>query len=318
MTHAPDPAASPPLLRWLATLGDLLRLRLLRLLEAEELSVGELAQILQLPQSTVSRHLKLLHESEWIVRRAEGTASLYRMDPAALDEAARRLWALAREQLGSNPTLGEDDRRMATIIAQRPADGAAFLRRLGGEWDRVRRELFGERFMTDALASLLDPGWVVADLGCGTGVTVEHLAPVVRRVIAVDREPAMLDAARRRLTAHHNVEFRLGDLCGLDLADASVDAAMILLVTVYLETPAAAVAEAARILRRGGAVLIVDMVAHDRTTYRHTMGHHHLGFSEANVRGWAAAAGLADVRYRALPPDPDARGPGLFVAVLRR
>ncbi len=136
------------LLRSLAALGDAARLRLLRLVEQQELSVGELAKVLQLPQSTVSRHLKLLHDGRWIVRRSEGTASLYRMDAEALSTEGQQLWEVVRRQFGSTPTLDEDHHRLVEVLAERSPDSKAFFGRIVGEWDRLRAELFGEAFTT--------------------------------------------------------------------------------------------------------------------------------------------------------------------------
>ena len=141
---------------------------------------------------------------------------------------------------------------------------------------------------------------------------------MVKRIMAVDREPTMLEAARARLSRFDNVEFRQGDLTDLPIEDEVVDATIVLLVMVYLPEPIKAVAEMARILRPGGVAMIVDVVPHDRESYRHTMGHHHLGFDEAQVSGWAEAAGFADVHYRRLRPDTSAKGPGLFVATLKK
>lgn len=306
------------LLRSLTTLGDMVRLRLLRLVEQAELSVGELARVLQLPQSTISRHLKVLHDGGWVAKRTEGTASLYRVERETLSAHAQQLWALVRSRLVSSPTLDDDDHRMAEVLAERRTDSKAFFGRLGGEWDRLRRELFGEAFTTEAFVGLLDPGWVVADLGCGTGGTAEYLAPVVRKVIAIDREASMLDAARKRLARFDNVEFRQDDLADLSLGDADADVAIVSLVMVYMADPQEVVRGIARILRPGGILLIIDLVAHDRENYRHTMGHQHLGFDESQVQAWARAAGFEDVRFRRLRPDTSAKGPGLFAATLRK
>jgi ArsR family transcriptional regulator len=294
------------------------RLRLLRLVEQEELSVGELARVLQLPQSTVSRHLKVLYESKWIDRRSEGTASLYWMDGEVLSDSARALWDVVRAQLGKSPTLSEDDHRMAEVLAERRTDSSAFFGRIVGEWDRLRRELFGESVGSEALLSFLDSQWTVADLGCGTGSTAELLAPVVGKVIAVDREPAMLAAARKRLDRFDNVELVRGDLTDLSIGDEQVDAAVVSLVMISIGQPEVAVREIARILRPRGLAMVVDMVPHDRESYRHTMGHLHLGFDEEQVRQWAAAAGLTDLRYRRLRADTSAKGPGLFVVTMRK
>ncbi len=306
------------LMRSLASLSDMVRLRLLRLIEREELSVGELSKILQLPQSTVSRHLKILHENNWIALRSEGPASLYRMDDAALGANAAALWHVVHKQLDSGPTLAEDDHRLTVVVAQRRSDSRTFFGRIVGEWDRLRGELFGESFTSEALVGLLDPDWVVADLGCGTGMTAESLAAVVRKVIAVDREPEMLKAARHRLEGFDNVEYLQDDLTALSLADATVDAVIVSLVMAYVPHPDKAVAEMARIMKPAGRALVVDMVTHDRKSYQHTMGHHHLGFDEAQVKQWAQDSGLFDTRYRRLPADTSAKGPGLFVATMTK
>ncbi len=309
---------TPALLTWLAPLSDLARLRILRLLANEELSVGELAMVVQLPQSTVSRHLKLLSESAWIVKRSAGTASLYRMAVNDLPQIAQELWEATSHGLGDSRTFDADDHRVAEVLAQRRTDSKAFFGQIGGEWDDMRRQLFGDSFTSQALITLLDPTWTVADLGCGTGNVTEQLAPIVKQVIAVDREPAMLKAARRRLAAFSNIEFREGELTEIPIAAAQVDAAIMFLVTVYLPKPIEAIREITRILRTGGVALVVDLAPHDRETYRHTMGHQHMGFDEKQINRWANDVGLTNVRYRLLKPDTTAKGPQLFVATMRK
>lgn len=299
-------------------LGDVTRLRILALVEDEELGVGEIARIVQLPQSTVSRHLKLLFENGWIVKRTVGTASLYRLVEDQLESSALGLWHFTREQLQENAAFADDRHRMREVLAARQTDSKAFFGRIGGEWDELRRELFGRDFSADALLALLPPEMIVADVGCGTGDAAAHLVTTVGRVIAIDRERAMLEAARKRLTDHANVEFREGDLHRLPLDDASVDAVTVFLVMHHVHDPVVAVKEAARVLRPEGVMLIVDMVDHDREVYRHTMGHVHLGFHEGDIRAWGEAAGLRRVTYRRLRPDTGSKGPGLFVATLRR
>src|SRR5439155_20127383 len=115
----------------LATINALARLRILRLLDQDELSVGELARALQLPQSTVSRHLKLLHDGGWILKRSEGTASLYRLSETSLDQEARQLWGLAKSQMGSTAAFEHDDARLAEVLAERRTDSKSFFGRLG-------------------------------------------------------------------------------------------------------------------------------------------------------------------------------------------
>ncbi|UCD76826.1 MAG: metalloregulator ArsR/SmtB family transcription factor [Phycisphaerales bacterium] len=308
----------PPLISRLTTLSDLARLRILRLLSRQELSVGELAKALQTPQSTVSRHLKLLHDGGWITKRSEGTASLYRLVEESLQPEAKELWRLARNQMGTTHTFEEDDARLVEVLAERREDSKTFFGRVGSEWDHLRRDLFGDQFTTEALLGLVTSEWVVADVGCGSGNAAEFLAPFVKKVIAIDREPAMLDAARQRLAEYDNIEFRGGDMANLPVADGELDAAAVYLVMHHLKDPQSAVLEIARALKPGGRLLIVDMVAHDRESYRHTMGHEHLGFEMAEIEAWAAAADLQLLHDRRLRPATDAKGPGLFVATMRK
>ena len=304
------------LLQWLDPLTDAARLRLLFVLDGQELSVGELSSALQLPQSTVSRHLKRLLDSGWVVRRSEGTASLYRRSSSGLDEKAGMLWSLAEAECLRDPQCEEDTRRAKEIISNRSIDSRKFFGTLGGEWAELRDDLFGSSIRLQPMLSLLDPGWVVADLGCGTGASAEELAPWVSGIEAIDREQGMLDAAASRLQSHGHIRYHRADLVALPLKDASVNAALISLVLHHVEDPLLVIREAIRIVKPGGPVIIVDMVEHDREMYRDSMGHVHLGFSSEVVESWAAACGCDGVQLHRLRPDMAASGPGLFVARL--
>lgn len=315
-----------PITDHLAALGEMIRLRILRILEREELAVGEIAAVVQLPQSTVSRHLKVLTDGGWLTKRTEGTATLYRVVMDDLPADQRTLWVTVRTQLeaggggdGGTPELAEDTRRLAGVLAERTADSQAFFGRVAGQWDDVRAELFGRLASLRALLPLLPRDWTVADLGCGTGNASELLAPIVKRVIAVDQSAPMLKAARKRLGGGEgarggsdNVDFRRGELESLPVADAEVDAAVCILVLHHLPEPAAALTEMRRILKPGGVALVVDMLEHDRTTYKHTMGHRWLGFAPRKMADMMTAAGLINPRCVPLSPDPEAKGPGLF------
>jgi ArsR family transcriptional regulator len=306
------------MLSWMTSLADATRARTLRLVERHELTVAELCTILQAPQSTVSRHLKVLADEGWVTARPDGTSRLYRLASEGLDPAARRLWSLLREQTARMPVAEQDDHRLARVVAERRSRSQAFFSTSAGQWDRLRREMFGGRFDAVALAGLLDERWTVGDLGCGTGQIAETLAPFVARVVAVESSRAMLKAARQRLGALDNVRLEHGELEQLPLDEASLDAATMCLVLHHLADPPAALAEAHRVLKRDGRLLIVDMFEHDRAEYRQQMGHVWLGFSRAQVEQWLGAAGFGGVRVRALPADPQAKGPGLFVASAQR
>jgi ArsR family transcriptional regulator len=310
--------AAPPIFERMSALADSTRSRLLLVLERQELTVGEMCAVLQLPQSTVSRHLKTLADEGWLASRAEGTSRRYRMVADRLEPSARRLWTLVREQVAAIPAAEQDAQRLRSVLAQRSTRSQEFFSTAAGQWDRLREELFGRRADLLGLVGLLDPAWAVGDLGCGTGQVSESLAPFVGRVVAVDSSTAMLSAARGRLAGAENVEVRSGELEALPLADGELDAALLFLVLHYVAEPAAALAEARRVLRPGGRLLVIDMAPHDREEYRQTMGHVWLGFGREQLEGWTRETGLAGFRYVPLPADPAAKGPTLFAARAER
>ncbi len=309
---------APVILDHLASLADTTRSRILLLLDGHELTVTELCSTLQLPQSTVSRHLKALADAAWVSARAEGTSHLYTMTREDLDASARRLWLLVREQVGPTPAATQDQRRLAAALVERRTKSQEFFSSSAGQWDRVRDELFGDRFHFAALAAFAGSDWTVGDLGCGTGQVAAVLAPFVARVIAVDGSAAMLQAAKKRLQGTDNVELRRGDLESLPIDDARLDAATLMLVLHHVPEPERALAEVARVLKPGGRAMIVDMLPHERENYRQQMGHVWLGFRDEHTRRLLMESGFEDVRIVSLPPDGRAKGPGLFVATGRR
>ncbi|MEO8194255.1 MAG: metalloregulator ArsR/SmtB family transcription factor [Gemmatimonadales bacterium] len=308
---------SPLLFDRMTALADSTRSRMLLLLERHELTVNEIRSVLQLPQSTVSRHLKALSDQDWIVSRPEGTSRRYRA-AEKMEASSRRLWHLVREQVITTPAAAQDARRVQTILSNRRSKSQKFFSSAAGQWDRLRVELFGKRADLLGLLGLLDETWTVGDLGCGTGQITESLAPFVNRVIAVDDSSAMLAAARRRVASMQNVDVRSGRLESLPIEDGSLDAAVLFLVLHYVPEPEAAIAEAFRTLKRGGRLLIVDMMPHDREDLLHEMGHVWRGFSEEQISSLLDGAGFLGSRYHPLPPDEAAKGPTLFAAVARR
>lgn len=305
----------PAVLDRLSALADLTRSRLLLVLEGNALTVGELCQALRLPQSTVSRHLKLLSDEGWVSARAEGTSNRYRAALRELDPAARQLWQLVRDEIAKAPAARQDAQRLRAVLADRTTKSREFFASSAGQWDRLRGELFGARAELAALPALLDDGWTVGDLGAGTGQVAASLAPFVRRVVAVDGSAPMLEAARKRLAPFANVELRRGELEALPIEDHSLDAAVISLALHLAPEPARVLAEAARVLRPGGRLLIVDMMPHERTDLSESMGHLWPGFDADSIATWGRAAGFERMSYHPLAADPTAKGPTLFAAV---
>jgi ubiquinone/menaquinone biosynthesis C-methylase UbiE/DNA-binding transcriptional ArsR family regulator len=307
-------ARAPVILDQLASLADTTRSRILMLLDGQELSVSELCAVLQLPQSTVSRHLKALADAGWVRSRAEGTSNVYAMARSELDPSSRRLWLLVREQVGPTAAALQDQRRLQGAVAARRTKSVEFFSSSAGQWDRMRDEMFGSRFHLAALAAFAAPDATIGDLGCGTGQVSAALAPFVAHVIGVDGSPAMLRAAKVRLEDFANVELRRGELEALPVDDNRLDAATVMLVLHHVADPARAMADVARVLKPGGRLVMVDMLPHDRESYRQQMGHVWLGFAEDHTMQMLSDAGFERARVVALPADPRAKGPALFVA----
>ena len=309
---------SPAIFDDLTALADATRSRMLLLLERHELTVSELCAVLQLPQSTVSRHLKTLSDASWVASRREGTSRYYTLALDGRTAPTRRLWSLLREQVSGTAGADQDARRLPGVLSRRQSKSQEFFASAAGQWDKLREDLFGAASHLQALPALLDDRWSVGDLGCGTGHVAAALAPFVARVIAVDRSGEMLQAARRRLKGTTNVEIRRGELEALPIADGELEAATLLLVLHHLPDPAAALAEAARVLKPGGRLLIADMLPHDREEYRQQMGHVWLGFADDHMHRLLDAAGFERSRIVPLPPRRDVKGPSLFTATAVR
>lgn len=305
----------------ISALADPTRSRILLLLDGQELMVGEICAVLQLPQSTVSRHLKILSDEGWIVARGEGTSRFYSMVRSKLDPSAKRFWHIVREQMSSSPAAVEDARRLESVLAQRVAarrSRTQIFFSTSNAWDAMRAEMIGTRTDLLAMLNLLDEQLVVGDLGCGTGHLTDALAPCVRRVIAVDESGPMLSATRERLRKRSNVELRTGTVEDLPIEDGELDVAILFLVAHFIADPAALMHEVQRVLKPGGKFLLVDFIIHERTDYAIQLGHVWQGFDEPQVLGWLQDGGFVGCRYRALPSDPAAKGPSLFSATARK
>lgn len=301
----------------LTALSDPTRCRILRLLEQNELTVGELCASLQLPQSTVSRHLRVLSDEGWASARGEGTSRFYKSSFDELEAGARDLWMVVRDQLGNSLGSSADQRRADSVLARRKAKVRQFFDKAAGSWDEMRSQLIGDRSDILALLDLLDPSWVVGDLGCGTGHVSAALAPSVGKVIAIDESGPMLAAARERLTGIHNVDLREGHIESLPLEDGSLDVAILFLVAHFITDPARAMQEVRRVLKPNGRLLLVDLLPHDREDFVAQLGHIWQGFNEEQITAWLTTAGFSSTRYRPMAHDPSDRTPGLFVCTAR-
>ena len=301
-----------PVLDRLHSLADETRTRILLLLETNEFMVGEICQIVQIPQSTVSRHLGILAQEGWLTVRSEGTSRHYRISPT-LEASAKQLWAVIRDELSVTATVSEDRMRARSVLEARTERSRAFFSSEAGRWDHLRQELFGDSSDLKLLPGLLHGTEVIGDLGCGSGHLVRLLAPFARRVVAIDRSPAMLDVARCRLRDCENVEVRQGDLNALPIESGELNLAILSLVLHYVVDLRRALTEVHRVLRPAGRILILEMQEHDRASFRDEMGHVWLGFAPNALRALLEEVGFGAVHVSSLPADPEAAGPRLFL-----
>ena len=301
----------------ISVLGDPIRCRILLLLEAHELAVAEICTVLQLPQSTVSRHLKTLADDGWLAARRDGTSRRYSAAQGTEDPAAERLWHLLREEISGSSSAMQDRTRLVEILARRRTRSQEFFSTAADDWAELRRDLFGRRFDLEGLLGLLEEDWIVGDLGCGTGQTTRSLAPFVGQVIAVDDSQAMLTAAQVRLSGIANIELRSGRLEDLPIETGTLDAALLVMVLHHLADPSLVLAAAFRALKPAGKLLVVDMLPHEREEYRQQMGHVWLGFEQTQIRLLLEQTGFRRIDTHELRADPEAKGPTLFATTAR-
>lgn len=305
----------------LRLLADPTRLRILALLEREELAVGELSKALGMTQSRVSNHLRLLREGNLLCERHVGSSTYLRLAAmdigAGSDSLAARIWRELRDGLAGVPEHEADLVRLDALLSQRGGD-RAFFDRLAGTWDKVAVGFATGQARERVASRLLSSDLVVADLGCGTGYLAQALLGATGRVICVDVSTGMLDAAKERLTRAPRgteIEFRRGELDALPIADGEVDGVVAGLVLHHLPEIDGALAEMRRVLKPGGRAVVLELTPHREEWMRAELGDRHLGLDPSDVLEALRRAGFGDVTldpvddgYR--PERPDAFGGG--------
>ena len=277
-------------------LADPTRLRILGLLRAMELSVGELAQVLGQSQPRVSRHVKILADAGLACRRKEGSWVFLSLGQESRTQPVlEAMDAWGSDEPGDHWTVA-DIARLAAVRADRAAAAEAYFEAHAAEWDAIRSLHVPESAVEAAIVEMLAGGTVgtLVDLGTGTGRMLELLGPQAVRAVGIDRSPEMLRLARSKLAAAGlaQAELRQGDLYALPIANRSADTVLLHQVLHYAQQPAAAINEAARLLVPGGRLLIVDFAPHEREELRMRDAHARLGFADDQIRGWFEAAGL--------------------------
>ncbi len=291
--------------------GEPTRLRILALLAAEELSVMELARILDQSQPRVSRHLKLMSEAGLIERFPDGAWVFYRL-PA--DGPVRRLSDAVLDLLDAS-AADRDASRLEEVRAERDASAKEYFEQVAPQWDRIRSLYVSETAVEAAIERAAGPGPFerVVDLGTGSGRMLTLLGKRAKMSVGLDLSQQMLNIARRNVSQAglEKVELRHGDIFATRLPSESADLVIVHQVLHYLTDPASAVAEAARLVAPGGRLLIVDFAPHELERLRAEHQHRRLGFSDEEIARWLAEAGLGRSAPIALPPDTE----GLTVTI---
>jgi ArsR family transcriptional regulator len=272
----------------LSLFSDSTRVRLLTLLEAEELTVAELVDITELSQSRVSTHLGKLREAGLLRDRRAGSSTYYRLAEASMPDEARRVWELLKAQL-DDPIVKADARRTQTVLRAR--EGAGWPDRIAGQMERHYSPGRTWESLSRAFLALMDLGDVL-DVGAGDGTIAQLLAPQARSITCVDKSDKLVSAAVDRLAPHAHVSVERADMHALPFEGASFDLVLLSNVLAYSERPEVAIAEGARVLRPGGRLLVTTLAPHEHRGLTEGYGHVNAGISSEELRVALEAAGL--------------------------
>lgn len=299
-------------------LGDPTRLRILRILEANDLRVQELVQVLGVAQPTVSRHLATLLRARLVRRRREGSWTFYSLARNGGGLPAAGLGQALRTHLRETSLSPQEVERLERCLAARVERSRRFYTDAASRWDRVRAGIEVADLHLHLLAGALPRALDVVDAGTGTGALLPVLASAARRLVGVDQSAEMLREAARRVSSMQLQRTLLvrGDIAALPLADVCADAICSALALHHAARPSAVIHEFARVARAGGVVVVSDLVEHSEEWMRTELAHEWLGFPVDDVLSWFQDAGLRDVAARQLQRQPQSRGramPDLFV-----
>lgn len=280
----------PQSLPFFKALADETRLRLLNVLCRHELNVNELVLILEMGQSRISRHLKILSASGLLVSRRDGLWVFYKVPEGG---RARRFIDAMLPFIKDDPALRPDLDMAAGMIEERVHKTRQFFNAIAEDWDKLSREVLGDFDLSQAVARYMPACRVAADLGCGTGNVLEAMLQRADSVIGVDGSPRMLELARRRFAdAAERVSLRIGDLSHLPLRDHETEFASLNMVLHHIPQPAEVLGEIRRVLAPGGLLVLTDFNTHSDDHMRTEYGDHWLGFERETLHGFLTKAGF--------------------------
>ncbi|MCF8095217.1 MAG: metalloregulator ArsR/SmtB family transcription factor [Desulfobacteraceae bacterium] len=287
-------------LTYFKALSDETRIRLVNILLHHELKVGELVSILEMGQSRISRHLKILADAEMVKSLKEGVWGFYSIADSG---PGRSFINAVRYLLENEPLLEQDLERTRKIIEARSSSTMRFFDHIASNWDLLKREIIGPFDLKHAIFKDIGKYEVGVDLGCGTGELLDAMNNHAAKVIGVDSSPRMLEEARKRFSAGtgQDIEIRLGEIEHLPMGDKEADLAVISLVLQYLDEPEAGLLEVGRILKPGGEFVLAEFDRHDRHTLKTVYGVKWLGFNKDEVYSWLKKSGFAVNRVESHP-----------------
>ena len=280
------------IIKYCKALADETRVRLVNVLLAYELNVGEIVQVMDMGQSRISRHLKILAESGLVDVRREGLWAFYR----ASDEGPGRDFLEGVSSLLDEEEFRRDRSRADKVIRDRTAATRRFFDDIASEWGRMTAEILGDLDLSRELRERLPRCGTAADIGCGTGDLLEIMAQSADMVIGVDNSPRMLELAGERFPDDAHMSLRIGETTHLPLRDREADCTVMSLVLHHLPRPEDALREAARVLKSDGRLLIAEFDQHDVELMRSEYGDRRLGIPREKMQSWLEQEGFSLVK----------------------
>ncbi len=271
-------------------LADETRLRIYRILTNHELNVNEIVEVLEMGQSRISRHLKILTDSTLLSSRRDGSFVYYQ---AEQDEEKRPLMEFIQKSKYQKDVVHHDLQKAQIIVGDRKERVRVFFNTIAATWDNLKQDIFGDFDINHVLLDQLKDHVAVADLGCGTGEMLSLLNMQKQKCIGVDSSPKMLDLAKKRFThIKGEYEFRLGEIEHLPLKEKEVDAAVINMVLHHIAVPSQVIHEAFRVLQPSGTLLIADLAKHSSKSVKERFGGSWMGFETEEIEKWLTDAGF--------------------------